>query len=155
MAARPRSPARRAQRGGLRRAVGPASIRPGPAAGRRGDLMYRLPLSGIRVLDLTMAWAGPYAARLLGDMGAEVIKIESTGNWDVMRSLHLLGRDVERSYNKAGIFNHLNRNKLGCALDLSQPRGKELFLKLVARRDAGLEGHRADVLDGRPPSHPP
>jgi len=110
--------------------------------------MYRLPLSGIRVLDLTMAWAGPYAARLLGDMGAEVIKVESTGNWDVMRSLHLLGRDVERGYNKAGIFNHLNRNKLGCALDLSQPRGRDLFLRLVARSDAVIESYRADVMDG-------
>jgi crotonobetainyl-CoA:carnitine CoA-transferase CaiB-like acyl-CoA transferase len=110
--------------------------------------MYRLPLSGIRVLDLTMAWAGPYAARLLGDMGAEVIKIESPGNWDVMRSLHLLGRDVERGYNKAGIFNHLNRNKLGCALDLSRPRGRELFLKLVARSDAVIESYRSDVMDG-------
>jgi crotonobetainyl-CoA:carnitine CoA-transferase CaiB-like acyl-CoA transferase len=109
--------------------------------------MYRLPLAGIRVLDLTMAWAGPYAARLLGDMGAEVIKVESTGNWDVMRSLHLLGRDVERGYNKAGIFNHLNRNKLACALDLSQPRARELFLKLVARSDAVIESYRAGVLD--------
>jgi crotonobetainyl-CoA:carnitine CoA-transferase CaiB-like acyl-CoA transferase len=110
--------------------------------------MYRLPLSGIRVLDLTMAWAGPYAARLLGDMGAEVIKVESPGNWDVMRSLHLLGRDVERGYNKAGIFNHLNRNKLGCALDLSHPQGRELFLRLVARSDAVIESYRADVMDG-------
>jgi crotonobetainyl-CoA:carnitine CoA-transferase CaiB-like acyl-CoA transferase len=110
--------------------------------------MYRLPLSGIRVLDLTMAWAGPYATRLLGDMGAEVIKIESQGSWDVMRSLHLLGRDAERGYNKAGIFNHLNRDKLGCALDLSHPRGRELFLRLVARSDAVIESYRADVMDG-------
>lgn len=109
--------------------------------------MYRLPLSGIRVLDLTMAWAGPYAARLLGDMGAEVIKIESTTNWDVMRSLHLLGRESQRAYNKSGIFNHLNRNKFGCTLDLSQPRGRELFLELVTHSDAVIESYRAGVLD--------
>src|SRR3990172_4089721 len=110
--------------------------------------MYRLPLSGVRVLDLTMAWAGPYAARLLGDMGAEVIKIESAGNWDLMRALHLLGRDTKRGYNKAGVFNHLNRNKLGCTLDLSHPRGREIFLKLVACSDAVIESYRADVMDG-------
>jgi crotonobetainyl-CoA:carnitine CoA-transferase CaiB-like acyl-CoA transferase len=110
--------------------------------------MYRLPLSGIRVLDLTMAWAGPYATRLLGDMGAEVIKIEAPKNWDAIRALHLLGRGAERGYNKGGFFNHLNRNKLGCALDLSHPRGRELFLKLVARSDAVIENYRADVMDG-------
>jgi len=110
--------------------------------------MYRLPLSGIRVLDLTVAWAGPYASRLLGDMGAEVIKIESARNWDVTRAPHLPGRDVEKGYNRSGYFNHLNRNKLGCTLDLSHPRGKELFLRLVALSDAVIENYRADVMDG-------
>src|SRR5712692_5979497 len=56
-------------------------------AGREDGLMYRLPLNGVRVLDLTMAWAGPYATRLLADMGAEVIKIEAVNSWDVVRSL--------------------------------------------------------------------
>jgi len=112
-------------------------------------MMYRLPLSGIRVLDLTMGWAGPYASRLLGDMGAEVIKIESVRNWDVTRAPHPLGRDVEKSYNRSGYFNHLNRNKLGCALDLLHPRGRELFLKLVALSDAVMEDHSADATDDR------
>ena len=86
-------------------------------------MMYRLPLSGIRVLDLTMGWAGPYASRLLGDLGAEVIKIESARNWDVTRAPQPLGQDAEKGYNRSGHFNHLNRNKLGCALDLSHPHG--------------------------------
>ena len=109
--------------------------------------MYRLPLSGIRVLDLTMGWAGPYASRLLGDMGAEVIKIESVRDWDVTRAPHLLGRDVEKGYNRSGYFNHLNRNKLGCTLDLSHPRGRELFLKLVALSDAVIENYGDDTMD--------
>jgi len=110
--------------------------------------MYRLPLSGIRVLDLTTAWAGPYASRLLGDMGAEVIKIESVKDWDVTRSLHPLGQDVEKGYNRSSYFNHLNRNKLGCALDLSHPQGRELFLKLVALSDAVMEDCHGGVMDG-------
>jgi crotonobetainyl-CoA:carnitine CoA-transferase CaiB-like acyl-CoA transferase len=109
--------------------------------------MYRLPLSGIRVLDLTMGWAGPYAGRLLGDMGAEVIKIESARNWDVTRSLLPLGRDEEKGYNRSGHFNHLNRNKLGCTLDLSHPQGREQFLRLVTMSDAVLEDHSDDVAD--------
>jgi crotonobetainyl-CoA:carnitine CoA-transferase CaiB-like acyl-CoA transferase len=109
--------------------------------------MYRLPLSGIRILDLTMGWAGPYAGRLLGDMGAEVIKIESVRNWDGTRSPRLPGHDEEKGYNRSTNFNHLNRNKLGCALDLSHPRGRELFLKLVALSDAVIECHNDDVAD--------
>jgi crotonobetainyl-CoA:carnitine CoA-transferase CaiB-like acyl-CoA transferase len=105
--------------------------------------MYRLPLSGIRVLDLTVGWAGPYAGRLLGDMGAEVIKIEPARHWDVTRAPHLPGPDVERGYDRSSYFNRLNRNKLGCSLDLSQPRGKELFLKLVALSDAVIDDQGA------------
>jgi crotonobetainyl-CoA:carnitine CoA-transferase CaiB-like acyl-CoA transferase len=111
-------------------------------------MMYRLPLSAIRVLDLTTGWAGPYASRLLGDMGAEVIKIESVKDWDVTRSLHPSGRHAERGYNRSGYFNHLNRNKLGCTLDLSHPRGRELFLGLVALSDAVIENYPAGVMDG-------
>jgi crotonobetainyl-CoA:carnitine CoA-transferase CaiB-like acyl-CoA transferase len=110
--------------------------------------MHRLPLSGIRVLDLTTGRAGPYAGRLLGDMGAEVIKVESVKDWDVTRAPHLLGRDPEKGYNRSSYFNHLNRNKLGCTLDLSHPRGKELFLKLVALSDAVIENYGSGVVDG-------
>jgi crotonobetainyl-CoA:carnitine CoA-transferase CaiB-like acyl-CoA transferase len=105
--------------------------------------MYRLPLSGIRILDLTAGWAGPYAGRLLGDMGAEVIKIESPRAPDATRSLGSPGPDVVRGYNRSVWFNRLNRNKLGCALDLSHRAGRELFLKLVVRSDAVLEDRRA------------
>jgi len=110
--------------------------------------MYRLPLSGIRILDLTMAWAGPYASRLLGDMGAEVIKIESVKDGDITRAPRLSGGDPVKGHNRSGYFNHLNRNKLGCTLDLSHPRGRELFLKLVALSDAVIENYDGDVMDG-------
>jgi crotonobetainyl-CoA:carnitine CoA-transferase CaiB-like acyl-CoA transferase len=110
-------------------------------------MSYRLPLDGIRILDLTMAWAGPYATRLLADMGAEVVKIESARNWDLLRALHFLGRDTERWYDKSAYFNHLNRNKLGCALDLSTPGSRELFLALVSKSDVVIENLRPGALE--------
>ena len=109
--------------------------------------MYRLPLHGIRVLDLTMAWAGPYATRLLADMGAEVIKIESVDNWDVLRALTGQPPGTERVWDKSPYFNSTNRNKYGCSLDLSSPRGRELFLRLAARSDVVIENFRAEVMD--------
>ncbi len=109
--------------------------------------MYRLPLHGIRVLDLSMAWAGPYATRLLADMGAEVIKIEAVHNWDVLRALTGQRPDVERVWDKSPYFNSINRNKYGCSLDLSKPRGHELFLRLAAVSDVVIENFRAEVMD--------
>ncbi len=109
--------------------------------------MYKLPLHGIRVLDLTMAWAGPYATRLLADMGAEVIKVEAIGNWDLLRTYTGQPPTVERVWDKSPYFNHINRNKYGCALDLSRPRGRELFLRLVEQSDVVIENFRAEVMD--------
>ncbi|MEE8347017.1 MAG: CoA transferase [Dehalococcoidia bacterium] len=109
--------------------------------------MFRLPLYGVRVLDLTMAWAGPYATRLLADMGAEVIKVESVNNWDLIRSFTGQRPDVERVWDKSPYFNHLNRNKYGCVLDLSGEKGRELFLRLVEVSDVVIENFRAEVMD--------
>ncbi|OGO50812.1 MAG: hypothetical protein A2148_03815 [Chloroflexi bacterium RBG_16_68_14] len=110
--------------------------------------MERWPLLGVRVLDLSKVWAGPYGTRLLGDMGAEVIKVEGPGAWDMIRALTLLNHTSERGYNKSSYFNHYNRNKYGCALDLSHPKGRELALRLVALSDIVIENFRSDVLSG-------
>jgi crotonobetainyl-CoA:carnitine CoA-transferase CaiB-like acyl-CoA transferase len=109
--------------------------------------MYRLPLDDIRILDLTMAWAGPYGTRLLADMGAEVIKIEAAGNWDVLRALNGQRPDVERVWDKSGYFNAINRNKYGISLDLAKPKGRDLFLRLVAMSDVVIDNFRAEVMD--------
>jgi len=109
--------------------------------------VFKLPLHGIRVLELTMAWAGPYGTRLLADMGAEVIKIESVDNWDVLRALNGQRPDVERVWDKSPYFNALNRNKYGCALDLANPRGRDLFLRLAAISDVVIENFRAEVME--------
>lgn len=108
---------------------------------------YRLPLTGVRVLDLTMVWAGPSGTRLLADLGAEVIKVEAARSWDMLRSLHFLGSDVERGYDRSAFFHHNNRNKLACTIDLSLPRGRDLALRLAGLSDVVVENYRADVLD--------
>ncbi|MEX1255578.1 MAG: CoA transferase [Dehalococcoidia bacterium] len=110
--------------------------------------MERLPLHGIRVLDLSKVWAGPYGTRLLADMGAEVIKVEAARAWDMIRSLSLLPGETERPYNRAAFFNHYNRNKYGCAIDFSKPQGRDLALRLVAISDVVVENYRSDVLAG-------
>jgi crotonobetainyl-CoA:carnitine CoA-transferase CaiB-like acyl-CoA transferase len=105
-----------------------------------------LPLAGLRVLELTANWAGPLAGRYLADLGAEVIKVESPKR-PATRGLHYAGGDGRtRPYNRSGYFNKLNRNKLGVALDLSLPAGRELFLRLVERADVVIENNSARVL---------
>ena len=106
----------------------------------------RLPLDGVRVLDLTAVWAGPYATRLLGDMGAEVIKIEAPKSPDLLRALSLLPPETEKAWNKSAYFNHNNRNKLSCTLDLSTDLGKSTFLRLVEKSDIVIENYRAEVM---------
>jgi crotonobetainyl-CoA:carnitine CoA-transferase CaiB-like acyl-CoA transferase len=94
-----------------------------------------------------MSWAGPYATRLLADMGAEVIKVESVNNWDFIRTYTGQRPNVERVWDKSPYFNHLNRNKYGCALDLSGEKGRGVFLRLVEISDVVIENFRAEVMD--------
>jgi crotonobetainyl-CoA:carnitine CoA-transferase CaiB-like acyl-CoA transferase len=107
--------------------------------------MKRLPLEGVRIIDLSMMWAGPYATHLLGEMGAEVLKIEGPRAWDNVRTLFPI-REPE-PWNASFFFNDYNREKKSLVLDLGEPRGRELLLALVAKSDAVIENYRADVLD--------
>ena len=91
------------------------------------------PLEGTRVLDLTHVLAGPFAAMILADLGAQVIKIEQPGVGDRSRDSGPF-IDGESSY-----FMGINRGKLGMTLDLSRARGKELFLRLVDKADVVME----------------
>jgi len=108
--------------------------------------MKKLPLEGIRVADLTMMWAGPFATRILAEMGAEVIKIESPRAWDNIRTL-IPQPGVEEPWNSSFYFNDYNRDKKSLTLDLAQEPGKQTFLRLVAKCDVVIENYRADVLD--------
>ncbi|WP_236675066.1 CaiB/BaiF CoA-transferase family protein [Piscinibacter sp. HJYY11] len=107
----------------------------------------RLPLEGIRIVDLTMGWAGPLASRTAADLGAEVIKVESTVYPDWWRGTNFTDEFYrDRLYEKNSNFNLLNRNKLGVTLDLTHPDGKSLMLQLVAGADAVIENYSAEVL---------
>ncbi len=102
-------------------------------------------LDGIRVLDLTQIWAGPYATRFFADMGADVIHIEGPRFPDGVRGV---GRgDDPRSYNKAPYFNEYNRSKRGMALDLQKPAGIEAFRRLVAHADVVIENWSVGVAE--------
>ena len=108
--------------------------------------MKKLPLDGVRVLDLTMMWAGPYATRMIGEMGAEVIKIESPKAWDNIRTLMPRTEVVEDPWNSAFYFAEYNHNKKSVTLDLAVEAGRDAFLKLVANSDVLIENYRADVM---------
>ena len=94
------------------------------------------PLKGIRVLDLTRVLAGPYATMVLGDLGAEVIKLEQPGAGDEARNFGPF-KDGFSLY-----FMSVNRGKRSLTLDLKAPQGKEIFMDLVKQSDILVENFR-------------
>ena len=96
----------------------------------------------MKVLDLTRVLAGPYAAMMLADMGAEVLKIELPGVGDDSRQNAPIVGGGESAY-----FINLNRNKRGITLNLKSEKGKEIFRKLVAEYDVVIENYRPGVME--------
>jgi crotonobetainyl-CoA:carnitine CoA-transferase CaiB-like acyl-CoA transferase len=118
-----------------------------PAAGMARAAPDALPLRKIRVVDLTMGWAGPLAARTLADFGAEVIKVESTGYPDWWRGTHYTDEFYqEKLYEKNSNFALMNRNKLGITLDLTRAEGRAVLFDLVAKADIVIENYSTEVL---------
>ncbi|HVZ06725.1 CaiB/BaiF CoA transferase family protein [Rhodopila sp.] len=101
----------------------------------------RGPLSGIRVLDLTRVLAGPFCTMILGDLGAEIIKVEEINGGDQTRNIppHVSG---ESHY-----FLTINRNKQSIALDARTPGGRDVLLDLVRHCDVLVENFRPGVMD--------
>lgn len=100
------------------------------------------PLAGITVVDFSRVLAGPYCTMLLGDMGAEVIKIEQPGAGDDTRAWGPPYLGTESGYYLA-----VNRNKRGIALDLKDPRGREIALTLIRGADIVVENFRVGVME--------
>jgi crotonobetainyl-CoA:carnitine CoA-transferase CaiB-like acyl-CoA transferase len=110
----------------------------------RGGIMngQQGPLSGIRVLDASRVLAGPFCGQILGDLGAEVIKVERPGSGDETREWGPPFVDVD-STTLSAYFLSCNRNKRGITLDLARPEGLDLFHQLAGRSDVLLENFRA------------
>jgi crotonobetainyl-CoA:carnitine CoA-transferase CaiB-like acyl-CoA transferase len=106
-----------------------------------------LPLSGLRVLDMTTFWAGPSCTHFLAMLGAEVIHVESTRRPDGTRLIAGVPITEDRWWEKSPIFAALNTNKKGLTLDLQSPRGRELLCRLIATCDVVVENFTPRVLD--------
>ena len=105
------------------------------------------PLRGVRVIDLSMGWAGPLAARHLVDMGAEVIKVESCERFDWWRGWEATEEWIaQNAAEQSASFNTVNRNKLDVTLDLTSAQGSALLKRLVAIADVVVENYSAGVL---------
>ena len=108
------------------------------------------PLEGIRVLDLTRALAGPYCTMMLGDLGADVIKVERPGYGDESRGWGppFVGEPYGPYPGESAYFVSTNRNKRSITINLKEPAGQEIVRKLIARSDVFVENFRTGVLDG-------
>lgn len=130
----------------------------------------QLPLAGIRVLDMTVVWAGPHCTQLLAEWGAEVIRVEpitriqpSTRGAELkitretIRSLRARGQSAlytfadddpgERQWNRSAQFNSHARNKLSCTLDVMTPEGLDIFKRLVAISDVFVENNVPETIE--------
>ncbi|HEV3095320.1 MAG TPA: CaiB/BaiF CoA-transferase family protein [Solirubrobacteraceae bacterium] len=105
-----------------------------------------LPLEGVRVLDLSRLLPGGFCSLLLADFGAEVLKVEDTGQGDYIRWAPPYYEGAEDSA-KSALFLSLNRNKRSIRIDLKSDGGREVLLRLVREYDVVLESFRPGVLD--------
>ena len=110
--------------------------------------MSKLPLEGLRVLDLTRILAGPLATQMLGDLGADVIKVERPGGGDEAREMgppFLKDCNGEDSAT-AGFFIACNRNKRSIAIDIATAAGQELVRRLALKSDVMVENFKVGTL---------
>ena len=124
------------------------------------------PLSGVRILDMTVVWAGPYATMLLGDLGAEVIRVDNPWVWptstrgmfprppaELVPALGALFGgypDIDagpRPWNRVGLFTAHARNKRSVTLGVHKPLGRETFLRLAEHCDVLIENNSVDLMD--------
>lgn len=142
------------------RAAAPA---PAGAPTRTGPI--GTPLAGIRVVDLTVVWSGPYATLFLADLGAEVIRVENPfvlppttkgyhprpvlANPGPLGSLYGPARPgaPDRPWNRHALNNSIARNKLSVTIDIGRDEGRELLMRLADVSDVFIDNFRADTLD--------
>lgn len=101
-------------------------------------------LQGIRVLDFTQLLQGPYATQMLGDLGADVIKVEKAGSGDLYRSMTFFNEWIGDG--ESPCFLAWNRNKRSLAINLKDPEAKAIILKLAEKADVVVENFRPGVM---------
>lgn len=111
-----------------------------PSQGRE-ELPASGPLAGLRIVDLTTMASGPLATSILGDQGADVIKVETPGTGDALRGIGPSRGGL------SALFTTLNRNKRSIALDLRDERGVALLDRLVAAADVFVQNFRPGAVD--------
>jgi crotonobetainyl-CoA:carnitine CoA-transferase CaiB-like acyl-CoA transferase len=105
-------------------------------------MTLKLPLAGVRVLDLSRVLAGPWCAMVLGDLGAEVIKVEHPERGDDTRDWGMRIGSTETAY-----FNSVNRNKRSVCLDLKTPEGQQVARDLVRKSDVVIQNFKFGDID--------
>lgn len=129
--------------------------------------MARLPLEGIRVVAVSVVWAGPFCTSILADWGAEVIRVESlkhftflTRGFPMIRPTKEIIRAKpqwtmaypdwdpgEKPWNRYAVFQAHGRNKKSCSMEITTPRGLDLFKKLIAKSDVFVENNPPDTME--------
>src|SRR5246127_2228063 len=138
----------------------PASLRGAPVLGEADDTTPwpkreyreppsdpRLPLKGIRIVDLTAFWAGPAATHLLAAFGADVVKVESIQRPDGIRYSGGMRKDRDDWWEYGWVFHAMNTNKRSVTLDLGSDDGRRLFTELVSDADVVIENFSPRVMD--------
>jgi crotonobetainyl-CoA:carnitine CoA-transferase CaiB-like acyl-CoA transferase len=139
----------------------PASLRSAPSLGEADNTTPwptrdkyrvppsdpRLPLEGVRIVDLTAFWAGPAATHLLAAFGADVVKVESIQRPDGIRYSGGMRKDVDDWWEYGWVFHAMNTNKRSVTLDLGSADGRGLFNDLVADADVVIENFSPRVME--------
>src|SRR5262249_28262456 len=105
------------------------------------------PFAGVRVLDMTGYWAGPFVGHMLALLGAEVIHLESAARPDGARLVGGVPQTKEQFWERGPIFAALNSNKKSLTIDFGNPRGADLVRRFVTTCDVVVENYTPRVLD--------
>ena len=116
------------------------------AGARPSGNVNALPLTGLRVVDLSMFFAGPVGAQILADAGAEVIKVESVQRIDGWRGAAADSGSELPSWESSPYFNWVNRSKKDITLNLTDPRGQDILKELVRQADVVIENYTPRVM---------
>jgi crotonobetainyl-CoA:carnitine CoA-transferase CaiB-like acyl-CoA transferase len=116
-------------------------------AGRISRDDWRLPLTGVRVIDCTAWWAGPAATSVLASLGADVIKVESVTRPDLMRFTSMRPSTQDQWWEWGPVFHSVNTNKRGITLDLTRQEGRAVFEQLLSSADVLVENYTPRVME--------